>query len=143
MFISPSAWWHTTCNEDATIAIGGQDRCDVTDCLQGDPACPSNIWNATQFHERQSPNVRPLRHKSRSCDAIAEELDDLAAKRGYRGASGDDSPESGTARAAYVRPELLGALLGFSLSDDGADADSRGPPSMILPKRGLGPKLAT
>ena len=36
----PTAWWHATCNaQPTTVAIGGQDQCDLRmGCLQGSRA---------------------------------------------------------------------------------------------------------
>ena len=32
--VAPTAWWHATCNLGVTVAIGGQDECDlVRDCF--------------------------------------------------------------------------------------------------------------
>ena len=28
--VVPAAWWHATCHKTLTVAIGGEDRCDVT-----------------------------------------------------------------------------------------------------------------
>ena len=60
IFVTPTAWWHATCNLDQYgIGIGGQDSCDLGcnyEAKKGGPFCANEnmhykCWNAETSHE--------------------------------------------------------------------------------------------
>ena len=59
--IVPTGWWHSTCNggdAEATVGIGGQDRCDTIN--DGEPGCALLIPSQQQLLNQQGvPSVCP------------------------------------------------------------------------------------
>ena len=62
LMVVPSAWWHATCQLPHTVAVGGQDACDIT--FTG---CPPAIADAAKYQPVQSPNVCRIAGRSLLC----------------------------------------------------------------------------